>query len=40
MILDYEEALKRETLEEAGCKIEILNELGYIEEYRGKMNFK
>lgn len=37
---DYEEALKRETLEEAGCKIEILNELGYIEEYRGKMNFK
>lgn len=36
----YEEALKRETLEESGCKIEILSELGYIEEYRGKMNFK
>ena len=27
---DYEEALKRETLEEAGCKIEILNELGEV----------
>lgn len=36
----YEEALERETLEESGCKIEILQELGYIEEYRGKMNFK
>ena len=36
----YEEALMRETLEESGCKIEILEELGYIEEYRGKMNFK
>ena len=36
----YEEALKRETLEEAGCIIEIIKELGYIEEFRGKMNFK
>lgn len=36
----YEEALERETLEESGCKIEILQELGYIEEYRGEMNFK
>lgn len=37
---DFEDALKRETLEESGCKIEILSELGYVEEYRGKMNFK
>lgn len=36
----YEEALKRETLEESGCIIEIIRELGYIEEFRGKMNFK
>lgn len=36
----YEDALKRETLEESGCKIEILRELGYVEEFRNKMNFK
>ena len=36
----YEEALKRESLEESGCIIKILDELGYVEEYRSKLNFK
>lgn len=36
---NLEEALKRETLEEAGCKINILSYLGYVEEFRSKMNF-
>ena len=35
----YEEAMKREALEESGCKIEILYLLGYIEEHRTKKNF-
>ena len=34
-----EQALKREILEEAGCEISILNELGYVEEYRTLNNF-
>ena len=33
------EALKREVLEEAGCEIKIISELGYIEEYRTRDNF-
>lgn len=35
-----EEALLRETLEESGCIIDTPQLLGYIEEYRSKMNFK
>ena len=34
-----EQALKREVLEEAGCEISILDELGYVEEYRTLNNF-
>ena len=36
---NLEEALKREALEESGCTINILSCMGYIEEYRSKMNF-
>ena len=31
-------ALKREMIEEAGCSIKILNEIGLIIEYRNKIN--
>lgn len=34
-----EEALRREVLEESGCEIIILKELGYVEEYRTANNF-
>lgn len=34
------EAFKREVLEEAGCKIEIDNCLGTVEEFKSKYNFK
>ena len=34
-----EEALKRETLEESGCKCTDISYIGYLEEYRSKMNF-
>lgn len=34
-----EQALKREVLEESGCEIDILRELGYVEEYRTINNF-
>lgn len=36
---NLEEALRRETLEESGCKIDIISYLGYIEELRSKKNF-
>lgn len=35
-----EEAFKREVLEETGCEIEIIEELGIIEEYRSIKNFR
>lgn len=34
------EAVKRECIEEIGCEIEIIKELGEILEYRPKINFK
>ena len=34
------EALKRECLEETGCDIEIVSELGSVTEYRQKLNLK
>jgi 8-oxo-dGTP diphosphatase len=34
------EALKREMCEETGCKVEILNEVGKIVEFRVKWNLK
>ncbi|MFA4999600.1 MAG: NUDIX domain-containing protein [Parcubacteria group bacterium] len=37
---DVREALNRECLEEAGCNIDITNELGSIVEYRKSMNLK
>ena len=33
-------AFKREVIEEAGCEVEILEELGITEEYRTHHNFK
>jgi ADP-ribose pyrophosphatase YjhB (NUDIX family) len=33
-----QEALQRECIEEIGCEIEHVRELGVIEEYRGKFN--
>jgi 8-oxo-dGTP pyrophosphatase MutT (NUDIX family) len=33
---DVEAALRREVLEEIGCSIENIRELGIVEEYRGK----
>ena len=35
---DFVEALRRECLEEIGCTIEVLGELGIIEEYRKTEN--
>ena len=35
-----EEAFKREVLEETGCKIDIVDYLGTIEEHKSKDNFK
>lgn len=37
---DIEEAFKREVLEETGCKIDIVDYLGTIEEHKSKDNFK
>lgn len=37
---DPSTAFKREVLEEAGCKIEIIKELGTIEEHKSHDNFK
>lgn len=34
-----QQALRREVLEESGCEINILKELGYVEEYRTLNNF-
>lgn len=34
-----EQALRREVLEESGCEIDILKELGYVEELRTINNF-
>lgn len=34
-----QQALRREVLEESGCEINILKELGYVEEYRTFNNF-
>ena len=33
-------AFLREILEETGCEVEIIKELGSLEEYRGEKNFK
>jgi len=35
-----EEAFKREVLEETGCEVEIIRNLGTIEEYKSLSNFK
>ena len=35
-----EETFKREVLEETGCVVEIIEQLGITEEYKGKSNFK
>lgn len=35
-----ESAFKREVLEETGCKIEIISNMGIIEEYKTAINFK
>ena len=35
-----EETFKREVLEETGCVIEIIEQLGITEEYKSKSNFK
>lgn len=37
---DIKEAFKREALEETGCEIEIIKELGTIEEHKSLDNFK
>ena len=37
---DIKEAFKREALEETGCEIEIIDELGTIEEHKSLDNFK
>lgn len=37
---DPKEAFKREVLEEAGCEIEIIEELGITEEYKSLQNLK
>lgn len=37
---DIEDAFKREVLEETGCEIEIINNLGITEEYKSNMNSK
>ena len=37
---DPKDAFKREVLEEAGCKIDIIKEVGIIEEYRSLQNLK
>lgn len=37
---DKKEAFKREVLEEVGCEVEILEELGTIEEHKSQTNFK
>lgn len=37
---DPKEAFKREALEETGCTIEIIDELGTAEEYKTQANFK
>lgn len=34
---DLEEALQRELIEEVGCKVENIEELGIVEEYRNKI---
>ena len=36
---NIEQALRREILEESGCEVEILNNLGYVEEYKTADNF-
>lgn len=35
-----EEAFKREVLEETGCLVEIIEQLGITEEYKSQTNFK
>lgn len=35
-----EETFKREVLEETGCEIEIIDNIGITEEYKSKINFK
>ena len=37
---DIKEAFKREALEETGCEVEIIKELGTIEEHKSLDNFK
>lgn len=36
----HEQAFKREVLEESGCEVEIIKELGYVEEHRKRENYK
>ena len=37
---DIKEAFKREVLEETGCEVEIIEELGIVEEHKSLDNFK
>ena len=37
---DPKKAFKREVLEEAGCEIEIIDELGKVEEFKSYLNLK
>lgn len=37
---DPQMAFKREVLEEAGCVVEIIEQLGVVEEYRSRKNLK
>lgn len=37
---DFENAFLRESMEEAGCKVEIIELLGYTEEIKSHINFK
>lgn len=36
---EYEDAFKREVLEETGCRVNIIAKLGITEEFKGNTNF-